>query len=143
MNSIIPQKKSNEISFLFGEIADDETYEMVESFAINYNTTFEIAKLTCFNFLIVEFGIPKNSNENYYQALYKLCTKKNVYLPQFLSDTYSEMGNVYPKIIVTNNHVIDINTNQKYLFTNPQILEYYGSKLGEDIGFEYLRYERY
>jgi len=143
MNSIIPQKKSNEISFLFGEIADDETYEMVESFAINYNTTFENAKLACFNFLIIEFGIPKNSNENYYQSLYKLYAKKNVIFPKIISETYSEIENTYSKLIVTNNYVIDKNTKQKYPFTDPQILEYFGNRLGEDIGFEYLRYERY
>jgi hypothetical protein len=143
MTLIIPQKKSSEISFLFGEIADNETYEMVESFAINYDTTFEMAKLTCFNFLIMEFGIPKNSYENYYQSLYKLYAKKNVFFPKFISGTYSEMGHTYPKLIITNNYVIDKNTNQKYPFTDPQILEYFGNRLGEDIGFEYIRYERY
>jgi hypothetical protein len=139
----IPQKKSNRISFLFGEIYDDETHKMVESFAINYDTSFEKAKLVCFNFLIVEFGIPKKSNQNYYQSLYKLYAKKNVIFPQFISETYSELKNTYSKLIVTNNYVIDENTNQKYPFTDPQMLEYFGSRLGEDIGFEYLRFERY
>jgi len=138
----IPQKKSNNISFLFGEITDDETYEMVEKFAINQSISFEKAKLEYFHFLMVEFSVPKDSYENYYESLYKFCTKKIVYLPKFCFETYSEKGKFYPKIIVTNNYVIDKNTKQKFLFTNPEVLQYYGSRLGEDIGFEYLKYEQ-
>jgi len=143
MKPIIPQKKSNEISFLFGGIDDDDTYEMIEIFAINHSISFDNAKFRYFNLMTDEFGVPKNSEQNYYQALFREMTQRKVLLPKICHGTYKENGNVYPKIIVTNNHVIDINTNQKYLFTNPQILEYYGSKLGEDIGFEYLRYERH
>lgn len=140
MNLIIPQKKSNEISFLFGAI-DDDTYEMVEIFAINHSISFDNAKFRYFNLMTDEFGVPKNSSENYYQSLFREMTQRKVLLPKIFSGTYKENGNTYPKITLTNNYIIDIETNEKFLFINPYLIHYFGKNLGENIGFEYLKFE--
>jgi len=141
MNLIIPQKKSNEISFLFGAIDDDDTYEMVEIFAINHSISFDNAKFRYFNLMTDEFGVPKNSSENYYQSLFREMTQRKVLLPKIFSGTYKENGNTYPKITLTNNYIIDIETNEKFLFINPYLIHYFGKNLGENIGFEYLKFE--
>ena len=137
----IPEIKNNRISFLFGEIADNETYEMVEVFAINHSISFDNAKFRYFNLMTDEFGIPKNSELNYYQALFREMTQRKVLLPKICHVTYKEKGNVYPKIILTNNFVVYIKTNEKCLFTNPYLINRFGKNLGEDIGFEYLKFE--
>jgi hypothetical protein len=141
MKTIIPQRKSNEISFLFGGIDDDETYDMVEVFAINYSISFDNAKFRYFCFMTDEFGVPKNSNENYYQAVFREMTQRKVLLPKICHGTYKENGNIYPKIILTNNYVVDIKTNEICPFTNPYLINRFGKNLGENIGFEYLRHE--
>ena len=143
MNSAIkiPQKKVNTISLLFGDISDDSTYKTVEEYAINHSLSFEKATLIYFNFLIESFKIPKDGSNNYFESLYKHCTKNDVYLPEILYDTYTENKNKYPKVLLTNNYVIDKKTNEKFLSSDNKLLTYFGKTLGEDIGFEYLKYE--
>jgi hypothetical protein len=141
MKTAIPQKKSNEISFLFGEISDDDTYEMVEMFAINHNISFDNAKFGYFYFMTEEFGVAKNSAENFYQALFREMTQRKVLLPKFYHGTYKVNEKAYHKIILTNNFAVDIKTNEKLFFTNPYLINNFGGNLGENIGFEYLKFE--
>jgi len=137
----IPQSKVNTISFLFGNISDDLTYKTIEDYAINHNLTFEKATLDYFKFLIESFKTSKDNSNNYFESLYKHCTKNNVYLPEILYDTYTENKNKYPKVLLTNNYVLDKKTNEKFLSSDNKLLTYFGKTLGEDIGFEYLKYE--
>ncbi|MBT8586679.1 hypothetical protein G6675_00060 [Polynucleobacter paneuropaeus] len=133
--------KQAKIKLYFEAPKQGEMLEIVESCALNYELSMEMAAIRVYEHLVGSLATKDHNDRSYFDRLFAECYRKDVVAPIVLFEVAKSEGLSSPSIAFGDEYVID-GRSKRGLWIEDSTINYFGESFAREFDVEYLGFER-